>query len=69
MRTTLLLWLAVTFLSSALTGVVGGILAHLAGDGLAEALITGAVAFAGAAGLFLAVLGFAMAYLRRSGSN
>ena len=67
--TVCLLWLAVTFLASALVGVAGGILATLAGHGLAEAIIAGAVTFAGAEGLLLAVLGFALAGIRRSGRS
>lgn len=62
-----LLWLAVTVLTSALAGVVGGILTTLAGHSLPEAVIAGAVTFAGVEGLLVAVLGFAVATIRRSG--
>jgi len=55
-----LLWLTITVLSSIITGLAGGILSRAAGDGLAEAIITGAVTFAGTEALLLAILGFAL---------
>jgi hypothetical protein len=62
-KTVGLLWLAVIFLFSLLAGVAGGILARFAGRGLADAVITGAVACGSTAGLLVAVLGLVLAYL------
>jgi hypothetical protein len=56
-----LLWLTITLLSSIITGLVGGILSRAVGHGLVEAIITGAVTFAGTEALLLAILGFTLA--------
>ncbi|MBU2665338.1 hypothetical protein KOI35_17675 [Actinoplanes bogorensis] len=65
--TTRLLWLLITVLASSLAGVAGGLLAHLSGENLPAAIVAGAVTFAGAEGLLLGVLGFAMASFRSGG--
>lgn len=56
-----LLWLTITTLASIIAGLVGGILSRATGHGLAEAFVVGAVTFASAEALLLAVLGFALA--------
>jgi hypothetical protein len=60
------LWLVISVLTSALVGVTGGILSHLAGQGVPVTIISGAVAFAGAEGLLLAMLGFAATWSKGS---
>ena len=56
-----LLWLAVTLLSSTIAALIAGILSHVASRSLVDAIIAGAVTFAGTEALLLAVLGFALA--------
>ncbi len=55
-----LLWLAVTLLSSVVAALVAVIVTISAGGGPADAVTAGAVTFAGAEGLLLAILGFAL---------
>lgn len=61
-----LLWLVITVLSSAVTGLVGAILFRAADRGLVEAVVAGAAAFAGTEAMLLAILGFALAQSPKS---
>lgn len=56
-----LLWLTITVLSSIIVALVGGILAGATGHSLVDAIVAGAVTFAGTEAMLLAILGFALA--------
>jgi hypothetical protein len=59
-QTVRLLWLTITVQTSTITALLAGVLSRAGGHPLPDALTTAAVAFAGAEGLLLAVLGFAL---------
>jgi hypothetical protein len=52
------LWLACCLLLSTNVGLIGGILSHISGGKLAEAIISGATSFAATVTLTLLVLSF-----------
>lgn len=47
-------------LSSIIIGLVGAILSHASAHSLVEAIVAGAVTFAGTEAMLLAILGFAL---------
>jgi Mg/Co/Ni transporter MgtE len=60
-----LLWLLITLLTSTNAALVSGILSRAGGGRLVDTIVAGAVAFAGAEGLLLGILGFALASSRQ----
>ncbi|MET9627271.1 hypothetical protein ABZX92_07385 [Lentzea sp. NPDC006480] len=56
-----IMWLTITVLSSIITGLAGGILSRATDHGLVDAIVAGAVTFAGTEAMLLAILGFVLA--------